>query len=143
MRRDALVLSTALIAASALSLGAARAQDRYGPQGQAGLTPVSYGSDQPLLSWPGKRPAPTDEAAPQPQPAPSAAPTPPASLYTPPPAPAPPPARACAAPRAACAPAAAGRAGRSASGTRQRLRPAPGAQAAPPKAAGGDRQPGH
>jgi hypothetical protein len=87
MRRAALALSTALIAAPALTLGAAQAQDRYGPQAGAGLTPVSYTSDQPLLSWPGKRPAPTDEAAP-PQPAP---PTPPASIYTPPPEPAPPP----------------------------------------------------
>ena len=91
MRRAALALSTALVAASALSLGAARAQDRYGSQEQAGLTPVSYGSDQPLLNWPGKRPAPTDEAAaPQPQPAP---PAPPTSVYTPPPEPAPPPVR--------------------------------------------------
>jgi hypothetical protein len=89
MRLAALALPTALIAASALDLGAAQAQDRYGPQAGAGLTPVSYASDQPLLSWPGKRPAPTDEAPPQPQAAP---PTPPTSSYTPP-EPAPPPVR--------------------------------------------------
>jgi len=88
MRRAALALSTALIAASALALGAAQAQDRYGPRAGAGLTPVSYASDQPLLSWPGKRPAPTDESAAPQRPA-----APPASIYTPPPQPAPPPVR--------------------------------------------------
>jgi hypothetical protein len=90
MRRAALALSTALIAAPALTLGAAQAQDRYGPQAGVSLTPVSYASDQPLLNWPGKRPAPTDEAPSQPQAAP---PAPPASIYTPPPEPAPPPVR--------------------------------------------------
>jgi hypothetical protein len=88
MRRAAIMMSTALIALPALFAGVAQAQDRYGPQAEPSLTPVSYAADRPLLTWPGKQAAPSEEtAAPAalPQPAPPA--PPPASIYTPPPPP--------------------------------------------------------
>jgi hypothetical protein len=99
MRRAAIAISTALIACPALFAGAAQAQDRYGPEATAGLTPVSYGADRPLLNWPGKQPAPSEETAEPPAPPPEPAPPPAniytprtASIYTPPPEPSPPPA---------------------------------------------------
>ncbi len=91
MRRAAITMSTALIALPALFAGAAQAQDRYGPQAGASLTPVSYAADRPLLTWPGKQPAPSDETAVPPRPAAPMPAPPPASIYTPPPAPLPAP----------------------------------------------------
>jgi hypothetical protein len=90
MRRAAIAMSTAFIALPALFAGVAQAQDRYGPQAAASLTPVSYAADRPMLNWPGKQPAPSDETA-APAAPPPPAPPPAASIYTPPsPPPAPP-----------------------------------------------------
>jgi hypothetical protein len=94
MRRAAIAISTALIAAPTLFAGAAQAQvqDRYGPPpSPTGLMHVSYGPDRPFLTWPGKQPASSDAPA-QPPPPPLQPAPPPASVYAPPPAPSPPPA---------------------------------------------------
>ena len=50
MRRAAIAMSTAFIALPALFAGVAQAQDRYGPQAEASLTPVSYAADRPMLN---------------------------------------------------------------------------------------------
>ena len=69
MRRAAIAISTALIAASTLLASASGAEDRYGPQIPTSLADVQPAADAPLLTWPGKQPAP--EAAPAPDMAPA------------------------------------------------------------------------
>lgn len=93
MRRDSIVISTAVIAASALLAIQAQAEDRYGPSvsANAGQTTTSAATTRTAtLSWPGKKAAQTPAPAPPPATlaeAISAPATQPASIYAPPPGP--------------------------------------------------------
>ena len=89
MRHAAIAISTTLIAASTLFAGASGAEHRYGPQAPVSLATIQLAADAPLLTWPGKTPAP--DLGPAPDLAPTPAPAPPPAEPAPPPAPPPAP----------------------------------------------------